>query len=169
MSSSANIKLSSRAAPRNTCSAEHRRQIFPHLSALCAHPNKQKPVPSRIHRRIFAAVIFAILLPTAARADAYVQGTLLAIHKKVQTTPISWLWNTVVTSYDTVRSDLRIWAGNQIYIAEYVPLIQGPLPTEWQTGRPISFRIEKRELVIKLSYGNEIRTNLLRRESAHSP
>jgi len=76
-----------------------------------------------------------------------------------------------VTSYDTVRYDLRIWAGNQIYIAEYVPLIQpdAPLPTEWQTGRPISFRIEKRELVIKLSYGNEIRTNLLRRESAHSP
>ena len=126
-------------------------------------------MPSRIHLRISAAVVFAILLPTAARADAYVQGTLLAIHKKVQTTPISWLWNTVVTSYDTVRYDLRIWAGNQIYIAEYVPLIQGPLPTEWQTGRPISFRIEKRELVIKLSYGNEIRTNLLRRESAHSP
>jgi hypothetical protein len=116
-------------------------------------------------------VVFAILLPTAARADAYVQGTLLAIHKKVQTTPISWLWNTVVTSYDTVRYDLRIWAGNQIYTAEYVPLIQpdGPLPTEWQTGRPISFRIEKRQLVIKLSYGNEIRTNLLRREPAHSP
>ena len=116
-------------------------------------------------------MIFAILLPTAARADAYVQGTLLAIHKKVQTTPISWLWNTVVTSYDTVRYDLRIWAGNQIYIAEYLPLIQpdGPLPTEWQTGRPISFRIEKRQLVIKLSYGNEIRTNLLRHEPAHSP
>ena len=116
-------------------------------------------------------MIFAILLPTAARADAYVQGTLLAIHTKVQTTPISWLWNTVVTSYDTVRYDLRIWAGNQIYIAEYLPLIQpdGPLPTEWQTGRPISFRIEKRQLVIKLSYGNEIRTNLLRREPAHSP
>ena len=34
---------------------------------------------------------------------------------------------------------------------------------------PISFRIEKRQLVIKLYYGNEIRTNLLRREPAHSP
>jgi hypothetical protein len=118
-----------------------------------------------------AAVIFAILLPTAARADAYLHGTLLAIHKKIQTTPISWLWDTVVTSYDTVRYDLRIWAGNQIYTAEYVPLIQpdGPLPSEWQTGRPISFCIEKRELVIKLSYADEIRTNLVRREPAHSP
>jgi hypothetical protein len=75
-----------------------------------------------------------------------------------------------VTSYDTVRYDLRIWAGNQIYTTEYVPLIQpdGPLPTEWQAGRPVSFRIEKRQLVIKLSYGDEIRTNLLRREPAHS-
>jgi hypothetical protein len=60
-------------------------------------------------------VIFAILLPSAARADAYLQDTLLAIHKKIQTTPISWLWDTVVTSYDTVRYDLRISAGNQIY------------------------------------------------------
>src|SRR5438270_11638308 len=130
MSSSANIKLSSRAAPRNTCSAEHRRQIFPHLSALCAHPNKQKPVPSRIHRRIFAAVIFAILLPTAARADAYVQGTLLAIPTKVQTTPISWLSHTVVTFYDTVHYALRIRTGTQISIAESVPLspLYGPLP-----------------------------------------
>jgi hypothetical protein len=125
----------------------------------------------RVHLWISAALIFPILLPTAARADAYVQGTLLAIHKKVQTTPISWLWNTVVTSYDTVRYDLRIWAGNQIYTAEYVPLIQpdGPLPTEWQAGHSISFRIEKRQLMIKLSYGDEIRTNLLRREPAHSP
>src|SRR5439155_26118059 len=130
-----------------------------------------QPMSTLCHLRISTAVIIAILLPTAARSDAYVQGTLLAIHTKVRTTPISWLWNTVVTSYDTVRYDLRIWAGNQIYIAEYLPLIQpdGPLPTEWQTGRPISFRIEKRQLVIKLSYGNEIRTNLLRHEPAHSP
>ena len=123
----------------------------------------------RIHPRIPAALVLAILLPATVRADAYVQGTLLAVHKKVQTTPISWLWNTVVSSYDTVRYDLRIWAGNQIYTAEYLPPIQpdGPLPTEWQAGRPISFRIEKRELVVKLSYGTEIRTNLLRREPAH--
>jgi hypothetical protein len=74
-----------------------------------------------------------------------------------------------VSSYDTVRYDLRIGAGNQIYIAEYVPPIQpdGPPPSEWQSGRSIAFRIEKRELVIKLSYGTEIRTNLLRREPAH--
>jgi hypothetical protein len=41
-----------------------------------------------------------------------------------------------------------------------VPPIQPdrPVPTEWQAGRPVSFRIKKRELVIKLSYGTEIRT-----------
>jgi len=123
----------------------------------------------RIYPRILSAIVLAILLPATVRADTYVQGTLLAVHKKVHTTPISWLWNTVVTSYDTVRYDLRIWAGNQVYVAEYVPPIQpdGPLPTEWQAGHPISFRIEKRELVVKLSYGTEIRTNLLRREPAH--
>ena len=125
-------------------------------------------VPSRNRCRIFATLLLAILI-SSAHADSYVQGTLLGIEKRVQTTPISWLWNTVVSSYDTVRYDIRIWAGNQIYIAEYVPPIQpdGPVPTEWQAGRPVSFRIKKRELVIKLSYGTEIRTNLLRREAAH--
>jgi len=127
-------------------------------------------VPSDDRLRISGALFLVILFASTARADSYTRGTLLSIEEKVQTTPISWLWNTVVSSYDTVRYNIRIWAGNQIYIAEYVPPIQpnGPLPTEWQAGRPISFRIEKREFVIKLSYGTEIRTNLLRRQPAHS-
>jgi hypothetical protein len=52
-----------------------------------------------------------------------------------------------------------------------VPLIQptGPLPTEWKPVRPIELRIKDHQLIIRLSYGEEIETRIVRQSEAKLP
>jgi hypothetical protein len=118
-------------------------------------------------RSNFIAALFAtLLLPAVCIAQpGYQPGTLLGIDKKVETTPAMWLWDTVVSSYDTMRYDLRVQVGNQLFVTEYIPEIQpnGPLPGEWTADRPINVRTDKGKMYIKLSYGREIETHILKR------
>jgi hypothetical protein len=118
-------------------------------------------------RHTFVAVLFATLLlsATCIAEPIYRSGTLLGIDKKVETTPTMWLWDTVVSSYDTVRYDLRVQVGNQMFITEYIPDIQpnGPLPGEWTPDRQINIRTDKGKMYIKLSYDGEIETHILKR------
>lgn len=95
---------------------------------------------------------------------AYQPGTLLAVEKKVELTPASWLWDTVVTYHETVRYELRIQLKDDTCLAEYQPLVQptGILPTEWRPGGVLQVRLAKHLLFVKLSYGEEIETRLLR-------
>jgi hypothetical protein len=121
-------------------------------------------------RSTFVAVLFAmLLLPGACLAEpTYLSGTLLGIDKKIETTPTMWLWDTVVSSYDTVRYDLRVQVGDQLFVTEYIPEVQpnGPLPGEWTPDRQISVRTDKGKMYIKLSYDGEIETHILQRRGA---
>ena len=114
----------------------------------------------------------ALLLASAARAETtYQTATLLAVEKRVELTPASWLWDTVVTYHETVRYQLRVQMGDETYLAEYVPLIQpsGPVPTEWKPGAVLDVRVTKRSLLIKLSYGGELEAQVIGRSRAKSP
>jgi hypothetical protein len=96
--------------------------------------------------RIIAGCLATLLISLCVAEPSYRPGTLLAIEKKVETTPTMWLWDTVVSSYDTVRYDLRVQIGNQEFLTEYIPEIQpnGPLPGEWTPDRQISARTKER-------------------------
>jgi hypothetical protein len=121
---------------------------------------------------LIVGLLAALLWPSAGLAEpTYESGTLLEVRKKVELTPASWLWDTVVTYHEMVRYELRIQVGDEIYTTEYVPLIQptGPLPTEWKTDAPVEVRVTKHELLIKLSYDGEVETHLVRRVRLKSP
>jgi len=125
----------------------------------------------RLLRPILSPAALVLTLVLFLRAvvpaeSAPVSGTILEIQKQSQYAPRTWLWNTVVFYSETVSYRLRIQSGNQIYVAEYVPLVQptGPYPTEWKPGAPVTLRIEKRSLFVELSYGGEVETTIVKRE-----
>jgi len=114
-----------------------------------------------------AALFAALLTPQSGQAEqGFTPGTLLEIEKKVQTTPTAWVWDTVVSSYDTVRYDLRIRVGSQVFTTEYIPDVQpnGPLPIEWQPGRVMNVQVDKGKMLIKLSYDGTVETQVVKRE-----
>jgi hypothetical protein len=115
---------------------------------------------------MIAGCFATLLLSLICIAEpTYQPGTLLTIEKKVEATPTMWLWDTVVSSYDTVRYDLRVQVGTQEFVTEYIPDVQpnGPLPGEWTPDRAINVRTEKGKMFIKLSYDGEIETHILKR------
>ncbi len=129
----------------------------------------------RSHILVVAFLTGLLFLPAAARGEesqaSYVAGTLVDIQKNVETTPRVWLWNTVVAASETVRYQLRFRVGNQIYVSEYVPLIQpdAGLPVSWKPNRALELRIEKHSLFVRLSYGGEIETRIVRHEAEKLP
>jgi hypothetical protein len=129
----------------------------------------------RLHTLV-AAVLVTLLFSSAATHGEesqanYLAGTLIDIQKNVETTPRVWLWNTVVAASETVRYQLRIRVGNQIYVSEYVPLIQpdGGLPVSWKPNSALELRIEKHSLFVRLSYGGEIETRIMKHEAEKVP
>lgn len=119
-----------------------------------------------------AGVLIALALALNVRAEPnYQTGTFLEIEKKVEYTPRSWLWDTVVTYSETVSYQLHIQLGNQTYVSEYVPLIQptGPLPTAWKAHRPLELRVAKHNIFIRLPYDGEIETRIIRRVGPKLP
>ena len=114
------------------------------------------------------AALLALSMPyvTADAEQLYQPATLLSVEKNVQSTPMSWVWDTVATWSDTVRYDLRIRVGGQVLTAQYVPDVQpyGPIPEEWKPNRPLQVRTDKRAVFIKLSYDGEIKAHILKRE-----
>ncbi|HEY7096701.1 MAG TPA: hypothetical protein VH437_08260 [Terriglobales bacterium] len=116
----------------------------------------------------YGAILLAlsVLSGTAAAQQPYQPATLLSVEKKVQSTPMSWVWDTAATWSDTVRYDLRIQVAGQVFTAQYIPDVQpdGPIPEEWKPDRSLQIRTDKRTLFIKLSYDREIETRILKRE-----
>jgi len=81
-------------------------------------------------------------------------GTLQAVEKKVESTPRTYLWDVVVTSTDVITYRLQIRTGDQTYVADYTPDIQpSGLPAGWQLGQALKLRVEKKQMIIKTSYG----------------
>jgi hypothetical protein len=112
------------------------------------------------------------LLPSVPFAEpAYQSGTLLGIEKKVKTTPLTYVFEVVVSYYETVTYELQIQVGHEVYYTDYTPDVQpnGPLPTEWKPNQTIQFRTDKHRLFVKLSYGGEIETFIARRERPRRP
>ncbi len=106
------------------------------------------------------ALALAVAPMPASAATDYESGTLIAIHKNVKITPIDYIYETVVSYYETVTYELQIRIGNEIYFSRYTPEIQPnwPLPQEWQPNRPIQFRREKHRLIVRVSYDGEVTT-----------
>ena len=77
-----------------------------------------------------------------------------AVEKKVESTPRTYLWDVVVTSTDVITYRLQIRSADQTYVADYTPEIQpSSLPAGWQLGQPLKLRVEKKQMIIKTSYG----------------
>jgi hypothetical protein len=95
-------------------------------------------------RRIAGCFGVLLLSLLCVAKPTYQPGTLIAMEKKVETTPTMWLWDRVVSSYDTVRYDLRVKVGNQVFVTEYIPDIHpnGPVPEEWTPDRAINVRTD---------------------------
>jgi hypothetical protein len=109
-------------------------------------------------RSLLLALLVALVTsaPKLAAAQAGFQtGRLVGIEKKIQITPLSYLWNTVVTYSETVTYELRIEVGSETYTTDYTPIIQPSfLPVEWRVGAPIDVRIANRKMLLKSSYGD---------------
>jgi hypothetical protein len=81
-------------------------------------------------------------------------GTFQAVEKKVESTPRTYLWDVVVTSTDVITYRLQIRTADQTYVADYTPEIQpSDLPAGWQLGQALKLRVEKKQMIIKTSYG----------------
>jgi hypothetical protein len=108
-----------------------------------------------------------LLLSSASLADpSYETGTLVGIERKVKVTPLTYVFEVVVSYYETVTYELEIRVGNRTYFTDYTPDVQpnGPLPSEWKVNLPIQFRTDKHRLFVKVSYDGEIETFISRRE-----
>ncbi len=113
-----------------------------------------------------------LVFPSAALAEpAYETGRLLGIERKVRITPLTYVFDVVVSYYETVAYELQIQVGNQIYFTDYTPDVQPnrPLPSEWKPNQTIQFRTEKHRLFVKVSYDGEIETFIARRERQRRP
>jgi len=116
---------------------------------------------------LILAFLVLVLPPSlAVEGPAYQTGILLGIEKRVTTTPLAYVFEVVVSYYETVTYELQIQVGDQIYFTDYTPDVQpnGPLPTEWKPNQTIQFRTDKRRLFVKVSYDGEIETFLRRRD-----
>src|SRR5436305_1235874 len=72
---------------------------------------------------------------------------------------------TVVAFRTEVKYKLKVRLANDTYLTEYIPDIQpdGPIPSEWKNDKPVEARIADHVLFIKLSYGPEIETHIVKR------
>jgi hypothetical protein len=116
-------------------------------------------------------VLFGLLLqPAIARAE-YQSGTLVAVEKTTKITPIDYIYETVVSYYETVTYELQIRVGADTYFARYTPEVQPnwPLPSEWGPNQPIQLRLEKHRLVVKLKSDGEITTFIAHHSRVKSP
>jgi hypothetical protein len=116
---------------------------------------------------VFLAFLLSLSRPAGAASD-YESGTLVAIKKNVKITPIDYIYETVVSYYETVTYELQIRVGNETYFSRYTPEIQPnwPLPQEWQPNASIQFRRDKRRLIVKLSHDGEVTTYIAGHERA---
>ena len=118
-------------------------------------------------------LLFLPFLPSSAFASdpVYQTGTLVGIERKVKVTPLSYVFEVVVSYYETVTYELQLQVGNQIFFTDYTPDVQpnGPVPSEWKPNQPIQFRTDKHRLFVKLSYDGEIETFIARRENQRRP
>jgi hypothetical protein len=121
------------------------------------------------------ALAFALLVSlkshSAGAASEYESGTLVAISKNVKITPIDYVYETVVSYYETVTYELQIRVGNEIYFSIYTPDIQPnwPLPQEWRPNAPVQFRRDKHRLIVKVSYDGEVTTFIARHSRMKAP
>ncbi len=120
---------------------------------------------------IFSVLALFVFLPACVAEPGYETGTLVGIEKKVKVTPLTYVFEVVVSYYETVTYQLQIRAGNQIFFTDYTPDVQpnGPLPSEWKPNRTIQFRTEKHRLFVKVSYDGEMETFIARRERQTKP
>ena len=119
-------------------------------------------MPARTWFVLFAVLGFATLV---AAQPVYQPGTLVNIEKHADYIPQEWHWDTVVVFKTLVKYQLKVRLANQTYLAEYLPDIQpnGPIPGEWKDDAPLEARLENRSLFIRLSYGPEIETHIVKR------
>ena len=120
---------------------------------------------------IFSVLALFVCPPASVAEPSYETGTLVGIEKKVRVTPLTYVFEVVVSYYETVTYELQIRTGNQIYFTDYTPDVQpnGPLPSEWKPNRTIQFRTEKHRLFVKVSYDGEMETFIARRERKRKP
>jgi hypothetical protein len=120
----------------------------------------------RFTSRFFATFLLLAVFcaPISEAEQNYQKGTLLGINKKMQITPLEYVFNVVAAYYETVTYELQIKVSNEVYYSDYTPEIQpnGPLPTEWQPGRQLEVRPEKHRLYVKLSYDGDVETLIAR-------
>ncbi|PYV59417.1 MAG: hypothetical protein DMG90_16870 [Acidobacteria bacterium] len=114
-----------------------------------------------------SALLLMILLLTAFTfaQSSYQSGTLVNIEKHTEYIPQAWHWDTVVAFRTEVKYKLKVRLANDTYLTEYIPDIQpdGPIPSEWKNDKPVEARIADHVLFIKLSYGPEIETHIVKR------
>jgi len=110
-------------------------------------------------------LFFLVLTPFVWAQPSYQAGTLMNIEKHTDYIPQVWHWDTVVVFRTEVKYQLKVRLANDTYLTEYIPDIQpnGPIPSEWKNDKPLEGRIEDHSLFIKLSYGPEIETHIVRR------
>ncbi len=115
--------------------------------------------------------LFLLCLQTTIGKADYQAGTLVSIDKKVKIIPIDYIYETVVSYYETVTYELQIRVGGDIYFANYTPEVQPnwPLPSEWGPNQPIQLRLEKHRLFVKLKSDGEITTFIAHHTRAKSP
>ena len=101
----------------------------------------------------------------------YQTGTLLGIEKKVKITPLSYVYNVVASCYETVTHELEIQMGDTIYYTDYTPDLQPdwPLADEWKVGNPVTVRLDKHRMFIKLSHDGEITSYIAHRKPVKAP
>ena len=116
--------------------------------------------------RSLPLLLFFLVLTTFVCAQpSYQSGTLMNIEKHTDYIPQVWHWDTVVVFRTEVKYQLKVRLANHTYLTEYIPDIQpnGPIPSEWKNDKLVEGRIEDHSLFIKLSYGREIETHIVRR------
>ncbi len=116
-------------------------------------------------------VLFSLFLQAGLAKTEYQSGTLVAIEKTTKITPIDYIYETVVSYYETVTYELQIRVGGDTYFAKYTPEVQPnwPLPSEWGPDQPIRLRLEKNRLFVKLKLDGEITTFIAHHSRAKSP
>jgi len=111
---------------------------------------------------LFASLTLSVSL---LAQPAYQSARLVQIEKRVEYIPQAWHWDTVIVSRTLVKYELQVRVDGVTYLAEYIPDIQptGPIPAEWKDNQPVDARIDMHSLYIKLSYGPEIETHIMKR------
>jgi hypothetical protein len=118
------------------------------------------------HRALFHLLLFVACFTSATASAQYQQGRLIAIEKHTIITPIDYIYDVVVSYYETVTYELEIEQGDEIYYTKYTPEVQPnwPLPSEWKLNQPIQFRRDQHRLLVRLEHNGELVTYI----SGHS-